>query len=131
MVHFSVSVLDAETDDPLPATAVFVEVIPHEGGEQMARTRATLDFQSLLHEAYLDIQEPGNYEVMVQIAASTEEQAQVSFDMKVISGTGFRMVITAFMGITVVVVAWFVKETAKTWGIEGWIRRRFQSSTVN
>lgn len=126
-VHFSVSVLEAASGEPMPATAVFVHVTPLE--EQHHPTapvngRATLDFQTLLHESYLDIQEPGRYQVTVQVAASSEQQGQATFDIQVVSGTGLKVMIVSFLGITGVISVWFVREGLKTWGIERWIRRR-------
>lgn len=125
-IHFSVSVLDSASGNPLPATAVYVEVTSLEGPSQtpLFKSRALLDFQSLLHEAYLDIQEPGKYKVTIQVAASSDEQGEVSFDLNVLSATYYQMMIIAFMIMTVIVSVWFIREGFRTWGIEGWIRRK-------
>jgi hypothetical protein len=126
-VHFSVSVLEAASGEPMPATAVFVEVTPL--GEQHhpiapVNGRATLDFQTLFHESYLDIQEPGRYEVTVQAAASAEQQGEVTFEIEVASGTGLKVMIVSFLGVTGIIGVWFVREGLRTWGIERWVRGR-------
>lgn len=124
-VHFTVAVLEADSGEPMPATAVFVQVTPF--GEQHnpiapANGRASLDFQTLHHESYLQIQEPGRYQVTVQVAASSEQQGEVTFDIEVVSGTGLKVMIVSFLGVTGVVGVWFAREGLRTWGIERWIR---------
>ncbi|MFZ0547731.1 MAG: hypothetical protein WAM60_19950 [Candidatus Promineifilaceae bacterium] len=125
-VHFSVSVLDNDSGDPMPATAVLVQVTPLDEENQTApiNSRAMLDFQSLLHETYLDIPQPGRYQVTVQVAASTEQQGTATFEIKVVSGTGYRLMIIGFMGITIVSTVWLAREGLRTWGIERWFRRQ-------
>jgi len=124
-VHFSVAVLEAASGSPLPATAVFIQATPleEENSTTQISSRATLEYQTLLHEGYLDMQEPGRYQVTVQVAASTEQQGQVTFEIEIVSGTGFKLMIILFMGATGIIAIWFAREGLRTWGIERLVKR--------
>lgn len=115
-VHFTVSVLDAVGSPLAPNTAVVIQAAPYD--EQMA----TVSAQAILlpaisfYEADLLIQGSGSYLVTVQVADGIGRQGQATFDIEVVSATGFRwllLILTAQAGLFAL---WLAKEGIRTWG---------------
>jgi len=119
-IHFSVSVLEAESGNPLPAVAVFVEAkdLSEEIQSKPVDAQAFLDLRSLYHETDLVLDKPGKYQITVLANAGNNQMGETSFEIKVVSGTSYKIFILVMLAFTGAAAFWLFKEGFRTWGID-------------
>jgi hypothetical protein len=123
-IHFSVSVFEAGSGEPVPVS-VYVRATPlgeHNHAEP-ASSLAVLDLESWLYETNLLIQEPGPYQVTVQTTDADGRQGEAAFEIKVVSATGFKVLIVALIGQAGLFAVWLGKEGIRTWGVDRIFRK--------
>ncbi|MCI0725425.1 MAG: hypothetical protein L0332_01675 [Chloroflexi bacterium] len=122
-VHFTVSVMGAASSILTPDTAVVIQATPNDEHMAPVTSQAILEPESRLYEADLVIQGTGRYQVAVQVSDSGR-QGQATFDIEVVSATGFKWLLMILTGQAGLFALWLGKEGIRTWGLDRWFSQK-------
>ena len=90
-LHVAVAVTLAEDASPVLDADVEVQLTPDSGGQPISARALTEDSENkFLYEAVIDLQESGEYTVVVKVSGRDGSTGEASFDIEV-EGSGFRI----------------------------------------
>jgi len=115
-LHVAMAVVLAEDASPVFDADIEVQLTPDDGGPAVSGP-ATIENSAnkFLHEAVLEIEDSGNYQVEIFVKGADGGSGQVSFPLTVVaSGINWTLIIVAFLvvGAAVILIARYRRNPA-------------------
>ena len=122
-----IAVTDSTTNLPVTDRQIVIHLtsLDEQNTEIIAQATVGNESNPYLYNADLQIEDQGAYQVSVLVDNQSGLNGASSFEIDVLSVTGFKWIVTILLLQAIIAAVWLLKEGIRTWG---WGQRSFMKN---